>query len=233
MARVKTFLSGFIMCLALLGASPCAAQQTPGSSAPAGPATPAAPVTPAEPPKAQPEIKAPVAAPVPAAPAEDMTKPSADASNAAELKLTAKPVLILRGQATWDEGYEALMKAFKTLRSEAGRLGVAHVGKPQTMFTDTNDQSFKYEAMLTLEKEPDAALKPQGGMSFGKSPEGRAFVFKHVGAYDDIDSVYEAITAWLDEKNLTAKGSFLEEYLNEPQGSDDALLELNIYVFVQ
>jgi effector-binding domain-containing protein len=49
-------------------------------------------------------------------------------------------------------------------------------------------------------------------------------VFKHVGAYDDIDSVYEAITAWLDEKNLTAKGEFIEEYLNEPQGADDALL---------
>ena len=75
--------------------------------------------------------------------------------------------------------------------------------------------------------------KPQGGMAFGKSPEGKSYVFKHVGAYDDIDTVYEAITAWLDEKGLTAKGSFVEEYLNEPQGSDDAKLELNIYVFVQ
>ena len=226
MARVYPFSAVVVIGLALvLGAMPAQSQQQ------------AQPVAPVEAPKVAPEIKAPVApaptAPAPAAPAEDMNKPSADASNAVELKLVARPVLVLRGQATWDDGYEALMKAFKTLRGEAGRLGIAHVGKPQTMFTDTNDLTFKYEAMVVLEKDPDIALKPQGGMSFGKSPEGRAFVFKHVGAYDDIDSVYEAITAWLDEKNLTAKGSFVEEYLNEPQGSDDALLELNIYVLVQ
>ena len=84
-----------------------------------------------------------------------------------------------------------------------------------------------------LAKEPAAEIKPQGGITPGKSLAGRAYVFKHVGAYDDIDSVYEAITAWLDEKGLTSKGAFLEEYLNEPEGSDDAKLELNIYVFVQ
>lgn len=202
--------------LVMAGSLPLHGQQV---QAPALPA-PASPVIPAVPPAAAP-------------PADDMSKPSADASGATETKLAPRPVLVLRGQSTWDDGYEALMKAFKALRTEAARLGVAHVGKPQTMFTETNDQTFKYEAMLTLEKAPDAALKPQGGLAFGTSPEGRAFVFKHVGAYDDIDSVYEAITAWLDEKGLTAKGSFVEEYVNEPQGSDDALLELNIYVFVQ
>lgn len=176
---------------------------------------------------------APAAPVAPAQPVPDMTKPSADASGAEEVRLTARPVLVLRGQATWDEGYEALMKAFAALRAEAQRLGLKPLGKPQTMFTETTDQNFRYDAMLVLESAPDAALKPQGGMSFGSAPEGRAFVFRHVGAYDDIDSVYEAITAWLDEKGLQAKGNFVEEYLNEPQGSDDALLQLNIYVFVQ
>lgn len=169
----------------------------------------------------------------PAAPAEDMNKPSADASNAREVTLTARPALVLRGQGTWDDGYETLMKAFASLRTEAKRLGLSSSAKPQSAFTETSDLTFKYEAMLILDAAPDAALKPGGGMSFSTTPEGRAFIFSHTGAYDDIDSVYEAITAWLDEKGLTAKGSFVEEYLNEPQGSDDALLQLNIYVFVQ
>lgn len=169
----------------------------------------------------------------PAAPAEDMNKPSADASNAREITLTARPALVLRGQGTWDDGYETLMKAFAGLRAEAKRLGLSSSAKPQSAFTETSDLTFKYEAMLILDAAPDAALKPGGGMGFSTTPEGKAFVFSHTGAYDDIDSVYEAITAWLDEKGLTAKGSFVEEYLNEPQGSDDTLLQINIYVFVQ
>lgn len=172
------------------------------------------------------------ATPPQAPPAEEQTG-SADASNAREVTLEARPVIILKGEATWDDGYEALMKSFEQLRTEAKRAGLTVVGKPQTAFQETDDQKFKYEAMVFLDKDPAADTKLQGGMALGKSPAGKAFVFSHVGAYDDIDSVYEAITAWLDEKGLTAKGAFLEEYLNEPQGSDDSKLELNIYVFVQ
>lgn len=168
----------------------------------------------------------------PAPSVEDQTG-SADASGAREITLVPRNVLILRGESTWDDGYEALMKAFSTLRSETSRLGLGTVGKPQTAFQDTDDQRFKFEAMVFLDREPPADLKLPNGMSLGKSPSGKAYVFNHVGAYDDIDSVYEAITAWLDEKGLTAKGAFLEEYLTEPQGADDAKLELNIYVFVQ
>jgi effector-binding domain-containing protein len=166
-------------------------------------------------------------------PATEEPKPSADASTAVEITLPPRPALTFKGQSNWDDGYETLMKAFAALRAEAARLGLAVAGKPQSVFSDTNDTGFKFTAMLALEKAPDPALKTAAGMAFATSPEGRAFVFSHVGAYDDIDSVYEAITAWLDEKGLTAKGEFIEEYLNEPQGSDDALLQLKIYVFVK
>lgn len=166
-------------------------------------------------------------------PAQAEPEASADASGGKEVTLEPRPVLLLKGESTWDDGYEALMKAFATLRGEAKRLGLTVVDKPQTAFNETDDQKFKYEAMVFLDKEPPADAAPQGGMSMAKSLAGKAYVFKHVGAYDDIDSVYEAITAWLDEKGLTSKGAFIEEYVNEPQGSDDAKLELNIYVFVQ
>lgn len=208
--------NGLVFALVMILALPFAAS----AQQPAGPAAP-----PIVPPAAPPATQAPAEA--------DMARPSADASGATETQLAARPVLVLKGQSTWDEGYERLMDAFKTLRAEATRLGLKPAGKPQAMFTETTDQNFRFEAMLGLEQTPDAGLKPQAGMSIGTSPEGRAFVFRHVGAYDDIESVYEAITAWLDEKGLQAKGPFVEEYLNEPQGSDDALLELNIYVFVQ
>ncbi|HRJ69151.1 MAG TPA: GyrI-like domain-containing protein [Beijerinckiaceae bacterium] len=171
-------------------------------------------------------------APAQPAPTEE-AKPSGDASTAQEMRLEARNALVLKGESSWDDGYEKLLAAFKALRAEARRLGLATVGKPQTAFVHTDDQGFRFEAMMVLDKAPDASLKPQKTFAFSLTPAGRAFVFKHAGAYDDIDSTYEAITAWLDEKGLSAKGAFVEEYLTEPEGSDDTLLELNIYVFVE
>jgi effector-binding domain-containing protein len=192
--------------LAMLGTAPLGAQQPP--------AQPAPPTT------------------TPAAPPAQAPAPESSASPA-EVTLEPRPVLMLSGESTWDDGYENLMKAFDSLKAEAKRLGLTVTGKPLAAFQETDDQKFKYDAMVTLEREPAAEVKPQGGISLGKSLAGKAYKFTHVGAYDDIDSVYEAITAWLDEKGLTSKGAFVEEYVNAPTGSDDSKLELNIYVFVQ
>lgn len=218
--------------LALLGASPLYAQQTAPANPPAATTPAAPPVTPPATPPATPATPPPVA--TPATPAPATPSPAQEsAAGPTEVMLEPRPVLILTGESTWDDGYENLNKAFDTLKAEAKRLNLAVTGKPLAAFQETDDQKFKYDAMVILEKEAPADTKPQGGITIGKSLAGKAFRFNHVGAYDDIDSVYEAITAWLDEKGLTAKGAFVEEYVNAPQGSDDSKLELNIYVFVQ
>ena len=67
----------------------------------------------------------------------------------------------------------------------------------------------------------------------GDSPGGKVMKFQHRSAYDDIDSTYEAITAYLDEKGLEAKNMFAEEYLNRTKASDDNSLEVDIYVFLK
>jgi effector-binding domain-containing protein len=36
-------------------------------------------------------------------------------------------------------------------------------------------------------------------VKIGESPSGKAIKFLHRGAYDDIDSTYDLITAFLDE----------------------------------
>ena len=70
-------------------------------------------------------------------------------------------------------------------------------------------------------------------VTIGQSPGGKAMKFQHRGAYDDIDSTYEAITAYLDEKGLESKNLFAEEYLDQVKTADDAALEVDIYVFLK
>jgi effector-binding domain-containing protein len=39
--------------------------------------------------------------------------------------------------------------------------------------------------------------------------------FVHRGPYDDIDSTYETVTAYLDAKNIEVKDFFVEEYVSD------------------
>ena len=157
-----------------------------------------------------------------------------DISGPTEVMLEARPVLMLKGQSSWDDGFDTLTEAFQKLAAEAKKNNLRSVGRPQAAFTSTDDFGFKYEAMLALEQEP--ANAPAGlakDFTIARSPNGKALKFTHTGAYDDIDTSYEAITAYLDEKNLKARDIFVEEYINDPKNSEDASLEMNIYVLVE
>jgi effector-binding domain-containing protein len=164
--------------------------------------------------------------------ADQMRTP--DIGGPTEMVLAPKPVIVLKGQSTWDDGYDNLMEAFQRLRAEADRLKLGVAGRPQAAFTSTDDFGFKFDAMLTLSAEPSGAIAGLGkDFTVAQSPAGKALKFTHNGAYDDIDSTYEAITAYLDEKGLKATNIFVEEYVNDPKNSEDPSLEMNIYVLIE
>jgi effector-binding domain-containing protein len=191
------------------------------------PAAPGVPPAPLSPPAASP----PASAPVPQV-QDQATLPGIGGPE--EVLLTARPVVIFKGQSTWDDGYDSLMEAFQKLSAEAARLKLPTTGRPQAVFTSTDDSGFRYEAMIALATEPATPL-PATGRDFqiGKSPEGKALKFVHTGAYDDIDTTYEAITAYLDEKGLKARNLFVEEYTNDTKGSDDGALVMNIFILIE
>jgi effector-binding domain-containing protein len=163
----------------------------------------------------------------------DLNKPSGDASTGFGLVLEARPVVMLQGTSSWDEGYQHLMEAFQSLHAQADKSGLKVVGRPLTAFVETDDAGFHYQAMLPVDKIPANLEGLDSSIKFGQSPAGKALKFQHRGAYDDIDSTYEAITAYLDEKGLEAQNLFVEEYLNDAKSSDDTGLEVDIYVFVK
>ncbi len=219
--------------------------------APASSATPAQPTPSAQPPALQPAPDAPVAAPaVPAPPAApppaaapaapgpdtgnanpDRTSPDTSISQVYELQ--PRPVIMLSGKSTWDEGFKSINDAFAKLSENIGKADAKATGFPTTIFTQTDDAGFTFDAMIPVEKTPEGKPDLAAGVSFGMSPGGKVMKFQHRSAYDDIDSTYEAITAYLDEKGLEAKNMFAEEYLNKTKTSDDPSLEVDILVFLK
>ena len=222
------------------------ASQAQAPSGEAGGAPPSAQTTPVPAPPAQtplPETVPPAGGqaqtePTPAETKPAETKPATpeapgqESATVVTVELTSRPTLVVRGKAKWDDGFEAITGAFGKLREEAKRLGATAGGKPVTIFIESDDENFTFDAMLPLSAEP-AGKQPGEGFTFGKTPGGKAMKFEHRGAYAEIEVTYEAITAYLDEKGLLAEDAFIEEYLNEPKSAEDTDLEVDIYVFLK
>ena len=209
------------------------------AQAPAAPVTPpaAAPVDPAAPPLPAPSQ--PAAPPAPGTvplpqlgegPAT-LAPPPSDPSIPDTVDIVAKPSAVLHAMSTWDDGYDNLTKAFQRLQEAMDKAGVKVTGRPISVFLETDDMGFRFEAQLPIEAAPATrpATLPED-ISFGSTPAGRAIRFVHRGPYDDIDSTYEAISAYLDSKGIEVKDAFTEEYVNVGTSAGDQALDLNIYV---
>jgi effector-binding domain-containing protein len=163
--------------------------------------------------------------PAPAQPA-----PAASAGNTVEV--TSRPALTFDGQTGWDDGYNSIVNAFQRLRAEVERASLKPAGRPIAVFLFTDDAGFRFRAMLPLATAPaDPAIGAE--FAVGKTPSGRAVKFEHRGAYDEIDATYEAITAWLDDRNLLAEEFFAEEWVAEGTSAGDVNVAVDVYVFIK
>src|SRR5690242_13661176 len=118
------------------------AQNAPAPAPPAAPAAPApaAPATPA------PAAPAPEAAPQPA-PAPEASPQPGDAFGE-EVTLTAKTIIYMNGNATWDSAFETLIDAFKQLNTYLERQGLKADGPSMTIYTSTDDTGFSFQAAI-------------------------------------------------------------------------------------
>ena len=169
----------------------------------------------------------------------DKTEPPTGAETPVEsvsgqiVDVPARPVLVLKGQAKWDDAAKTLTNSLAKVTAAATKAGLAPNGRPLTVFTDTDDNGFHYEAMLPIAKAPEGKVKLADAVEVGASPAGKALKFEHRGSYDEIDATYEAITAYLDEKGLDTNNVFIEEYLTNLSDAEDANVDVDIYVFVK
>jgi effector-binding domain-containing protein len=199
------------------------------ADAPPAPIEPVPPNAPAAAPPS--DKKASPDAAKPAAPEGNVENP-ADTLASQLTDIPARPALVLKGEGKWDDAQKILSEAIAKLSEAAKKSGLAVNGRPLTAFTETSDAGFHYEVMTPIAKAPEGAPKLADGVELGASPAGKALKFQHRGSYDDIDSTYEAITAYLDEKGLDAKSVFVEEYLTDLKAEDENG-EVDIYVFVK
>jgi effector-binding domain-containing protein len=187
-------------------------------------------------------VETPSPTPSPAAPAQAATpspapSPSPSPSSADNLgqvlELATRPAAYIEAKAKREEVYGAIIGNLAKIRDAATKAGLKLQGHPIAVFLNADDDGFTYRAMAPLESAPSPPPALHDPIKLGQTPAGKAMKFEHRGEYDDIDSTYDAITAYLDEKGVDAQDVFLEEYLNEPKSADDPNGQVDIYVLLR
>jgi effector-binding domain-containing protein len=145
-----------------------------------------------------------------------------------EVTLPERIIVLTKGHANWDSAFETLVAAFKTLNQYLDKEKITPSGPAMTIYTQTDDTGFNFEAALPIPAPPKTP--PKGNIVIGKSPSGKAYKFVHRGTFDAMDTAYEAITNFLDEKRIEAKDLFVEEYVSNPVKTNEDKLVVNVYV---
>jgi len=145
--------------------------------------------------------------------------------------LPERTIIYLKGHTNWDSAFDTLIDAFKSLNEYFAKQGIKPNGPAMTIYTQTDDTGFSFEAALPVAVAP--ANPPKGDIAVGQAPSGKALKFVHRGSYDAMDSTYEAITNYLDDKGLEAKDLFIEEYASDPVTTNQDKMVVNVFVPVK
>jgi effector-binding domain-containing protein len=159
--------------------------------------------------------------------------PSPGEKLGAVVELETHPAAFIESKASREQIYGAIMDDFAKIRDAVDKAGLKPTGHPMAVFLSADDDGFTYRALIPLASLPTPAPVMAKPVGLGQTPVGKAMKFEHRGEYDDIDSTYEAITAYLDEKGVDAQDVFLEEYLNQPKSPDDPNGQVDIYVLMR
>jgi effector-binding domain-containing protein len=165
--------------------------------------------------------------------AQTPNSPPADAATLTdpfgeEVTMAEKTIVFVAGSGLWDTAFETIVGAFKSVYSAMDKLGVKPEGAPMTIYTATDDTGFQFQAAIPVGQAP--ALPPEGEIKVGKSPTGTALKFVHRGSYESMDTTYDEISHYLDEKKLEAKDLFVEQYMKDPVTTPEDDLVIEVYV---
>lgn len=207
--RKMGFLAAFTVVLSFAAAVPSVAQ---------GPAAPAKPDAAAQ--QDPPKIDAP----------KPETAKTADPFGE-ELTLVAGPMVFFKGTATWDSAFETLTQAFKAVNDVMQKQGIKATGPAMTVYVATDDTGFTFQAGYPIAEEPKDP--PKGDIAIGKSPDGKALKFVHRGSYDSMESTYDAVTNFIEEKQLEARDQLIEQYLTDPLTTPEDKLVIEVLVLIK
>ena len=91
-------------------------------------------------------------APAAASPADKST--SSAEPFAEDTTLTAKTIIYVKGSGVWDSAFDTISGSFKKLKAYIDKEGLKTDGPPMTIFTQTDDTGFQFQAAVPIAGPP-------------------------------------------------------------------------------
>jgi effector-binding domain-containing protein len=192
---------------AVIGVSPPQPSWAQSPAPPAGAAKPGA----------KPDIK-----PTPAA------VPQSTDAFGEDTSLTAKPIVFVKGTSSWDDALGTITGALKKIKGYADKEGLKSDGPAMTIFTAADDKGFDFQVAVPVAAPPKDP--PHGDVAVGTSPQGHALKFVYRGSYDELETFYETVTNYLDDKKIELPNSYIEEYSTDLLSTDPEKLVVNVLI---
>ncbi|MGQ3675424.1 GyrI-like domain-containing protein [Xanthobacter sp. TB0139] len=145
-----------------------------------------------------------------------------------ETQMEAQPALLLSGKAGWDNAYEGLVEAFRTLEQERARLGLKRAGEQIVVYESSDDEGFTFKAQLPYSGV--TAQTPGKNVKLGSTHAGKMLTFEHSGSFADMDNTYEMIANFLDERAIDAQDLYMERYRTDLLTTPPDILKIEILV---
>ena len=147
-----------------------------------------------------------------------------------EIVLQARAVAFVSGEGKWDDAEEKLGEAFKSIYGELAKANIKPTGMPLVEYTDSDEESFSFRAMVPIPDGSDIDLGED--VEVGLAPSGKVLRFVHQGRLEDLEQVYNRIDDYLAAHHLEMK-RVVEAYGNS---ADQAAVERSIteiFVFTE
>ncbi len=127
-------------------------------------------------------------------------------------QLEPQHTAVVRAKCRWDQIAETLGGIFGEVWSQISAAGAAPTGGAFGRYTPEGADVI-IEAGFTVA----APMTPGGRVVQGELPGGEAAVCLHVGPYEEVAAVYEAVQAWMREHQRQPRGAPWEVYLTPPE----------------
>ena len=123
-----------------------------------------------------------------------------------------RPTLSIRTRTTIERLPEVIGKSFAAIGQAIGRTGEFPAGPPFAAYYNTDMQDLDVELGFPVSH----MLPGAGDVQASEIPAGKFALCIHVGPYNEIETAYHALTAWVKEKGHKTSGVAYEFYLNDP-----------------
>ena len=132
--------------------------------------------------------------------------------------------------AAMDQMPTLFEQGYASIAEYGAKNNIEFIGPPIGLYTDYDETNHTMTTTPAMEVAAGTTVPADSGFTVVDLPAGEALHHQHVGSFDGLMGVHEALSGQLQEQNLTMGKYAIEVYLTDPaQEPDDSKWVTDVY----